>query len=43
MDDGQERPIAYASHTMTAAERKHYSQLGKEALGVVFAVLYITS
>ena len=37
MDDGQERPVAYASCTLTPAE-KNYSQLEKEALGVVFAV-----
>ena len=37
VDDGKERPIAYISRTLSPAE-KHYSQLEKEALGIVFAV-----
>ena len=37
VDSGKERPIAYISRTLSAAE-KHYSQLEKEALAIIFAV-----
>ena len=37
LDDGKERPIAYISRTLSSAE-KHYSQLEKEALAIIFAV-----
>ncbi len=36
-EDGTERPIAYSSHALAMAE-KHYSQLDKEALALVFGV-----
>ena len=37
MDDGSERPVGYASRTLSQAE-KGYTQLDKEAFSIVFGV-----
>jgi hypothetical protein len=37
MDNGEERPVVYASRTLTKTEQ-NYSQLEKEALALIFAV-----
>ena len=41
MEDGTERPISYASHTLYPAE-KNYSQLDKEAAAIMFGVRKFT-
>jgi len=37
MENGDDKPIAFTSRTLATAER-HYSQLDKESLAIVFGV-----
>lgn len=41
IDDGKEHPVAYASRTLTPAE-KNYSQLEKEGLAIIFSIKNFT-
>ena len=42
MPDGTEKPIAFASRTLSDTERR-YSQVEKEALAIVFGVKHFHS
>ena len=37
MENGEERPIAFASRTLSAAE-KNYAQVQKEALSIIWSI-----
>ena len=39
MEDGSERPVAYASRTFNSAE-KNYSQIEKEVMATVYEVIF---
>ena len=40
--DGEERPIQFASRSLTRAEQ-HYSQIEREGLGVTFCVTFFAT
>ena len=37
MEDGTERPVEFASHTPSSAE-KNYAQIEKEGLAIIFGI-----